>query len=48
MRRLAEHTAELAAEVGTRKTGRASQIGDIERGRVTSIDQIPGPQEMAL
>ena len=48
MRRLPEHTAELATEVGARKAGRASQVADIERIRVTSIDQIPGPQQVTL
>jgi hypothetical protein len=48
MRRLAEHTAELATEMRARKTGRASQIGDIEWIPVSSVDQIPRPQQVPL
>ena len=48
MRRLAKHTAELATEVEARETGGASQGADIEWLGVTSIDQIPGPQQMAF
>ena len=39
MRRLAEDTSELAAEMGARKAGCAGQIGDAERLRVTGVDQ---------
>ena len=48
MRRLPEHTAELATEVGARKAGRARQVADIERIRVTSINEIPGPQQVTF
>src|SRR5882757_2566023 len=48
MRRLAEGTPELTAEVRARKTRRPRQIGDAERLRVAGIDQIPGPQQMTL
>jgi hypothetical protein len=48
MRRLAEGTPELTAEMGARKAGRAGQVGDAERFRVAGIDQIPGPQQVTL
>ena len=48
MRRLAEGTPELTAEVGARKAGLACQVGDVERLRIAGIDQIPGPQQVTL
>jgi hypothetical protein len=48
MRRLAESTPELTAEMSAREAGRTSQVGDIEWLRVASVDQIPGPQQVTL
>ena len=48
MRRLAEDASELAAEMGAREAGRASEVADVERLRVARIDQVPGPQQVTL
>ena len=40
---LAESAPELTAEVGGRKARSASEVADIQRLRVASIDQVPGP-----
>lgn len=48
MRRLAEGTSELTAEMRGRKAGRPGQVGNGERLGVAGIDQIPGPQQVTL
>lgn len=48
MRRFAEGAPELTTEVGARKAGRPGQVVNAKRLRVACIDQIPGPQQVAL
>src|SRR5204863_9260724 len=47
VRRLAERAAELAAEVGTRETGRAGQVVHAERVGVASIGEVLCTQQVA-
>ena len=47
MRRLSEGAAELAAEVGAGKAGRAGEVVDVERLEVAGIGQISGPKQVA-
>src|SRR3954451_12190568 len=46
VRRLAEGTPELAAEVGAREAGGAGEVVDAERLEVARVGQVPGPQEV--
>ncbi len=48
MRRLAESAFELSAEMGAREAGGTSKVVDTKRLCVARIDQVPGPQEVAL
>lgn len=47
MRRLAERSTELAAEVGRRQPSRASHVSDAERLAVAGIGEILRPHQMA-
>src|SRR4051812_22628883 len=46
VRRLAEGTPELAAEVGAREAGGAGEVVDAERLEVARVGQVPGSQEV--
>ena len=48
MRRLAESASELTTEMRAREACGTSQVVDIEWLGVGRIDQVPGPQEVAL
>src|SRR3954447_7264592 len=46
VRRLAEGTPELAAEVGARQAGGAGEVVDAERLEVARVGEVPGSQEV--
>jgi hypothetical protein len=47
VRRLAEGTAELAAEVGAREAGRDGEVIHAQRLEVSGVGQVLGAQQVA-